>query len=308
MYRLICGLLICSLLAVSCKRRKAPQDTLFSGRITVAIDDALAPLMQEEIDVFEAQYTAAEISPVFTNEIDAVNLLLTDSVRLVIATRPLGESEISYLNSLKFFPKSIKIATDGIALIVHQHNADSIINVAGLHKIFSGKVSRWNEVFPRSSPDTIRVVYDHSKSSTVRYVLDSICRGESLSPRSYAAGTNQKVIEYVARTPSALGVIGVNWINDSLRKDFKKEIQVMRVSQSETPNYQNSFQPYQYYLYNGQYPLTRSIYVLLNDPRSGLPSGFTSFITGQRGQRIVLKTGLLPATMPVNIVNVRDRI
>jgi phosphate transport system substrate-binding protein len=119
------------------------------------------------------------------------------------------------------------------------------------------------------------------------------------------------VIEYVGQTPNALGVIGVNWISeeyDSLSREFLSEVQVMRISREEVPTRRNSFQPYQYYLYTGQYPLMRNIYINLNDPRSGLPTGLTSFITGSRGQRIILKAGLLPATMPVNIVNIRDEL
>ena len=81
-----------------------------------------------------------------------------------------------------------------------------------------------------------------------------------------------------------------------------------RISRAELPTYGNSYQPYQYYLYTGQYPLSRDIYILLNDPRSALPTGLTSFFAGARGQRIILKAGLLPITMPVNIVNVRDQL
>ena len=46
------------------------------------------------------------------------------------------------------------------------------------------------------------------------------------------------------------------------------------------------------YLYYGNYPLARPIYVLLNDPRNALPWGFASFLTSDRGQRIILKSGL----------------
>jgi phosphate transport system substrate-binding protein len=298
-------------LLVACKGKKtaAPDDTLFSGVVKVAVDETLAPFVQEEIDVFEAQYPLAGIIPTYTNEVDAMNLLLKDSVRFVVATRPLTEAEITSFHNRRFFPKSIKIATDGIALIVHKNNPDSIISVAALQQIFSGKVLRWNELFPRSKPQPIYVVYDHPNSSTVRYVLDSICRGEALSEQSYAAGTNRQVIDYVARTPNALGVIGVNWISeeqDSVSRDFLASVQVMRVSRDEHPTYQNSYQPYQYYFYTGEYPFVRTIYINLNDPRSGLPSGLTSFMTSSVGQRIILKAGLLPATMPVNVVNIRE--
>lgn len=305
------GCLLLCLLLIACKGKKtnAPDDTLFSGLITIAVDETLEPLIEEEIAVFESHYMLANVFPKYTDEVHALNLLLQDSVRFVVTTRPLREEEIASFHSRKFFPQSIKIATDGIALIVHKSNPDSIASVEMLRQIFSGKVLRWNEVFPKSTLGDISVVYDHPNSSTVRYVQDSICRDKQLSKQSYAAGTNPKVIDYVARTPGALGIIGVNWISeeqDSISREFLTSIQVMRVSKEARPTQQNSCQPYQYYLNSGQYPFVRNVYINLNDPRSGLPTGLTSFITSQRGQRIILKAGLLPATMPVNIVNIRD--
>ena len=306
------GLGFVLLLMVACKgNSSAVQETLFSGVIPIAVDQTLSPIADEEIAVFESRYEYAGILPVYTNEVEAINLLLKDSVRFVIATRPLSEEETESFHSRKFFPQSIKIATDGIALIVHKHNADSIVNLDMLQKIFSGKITDWRELSSRSALGKIQVVFDHPNSSTVRYVIDSVCRGDTLSDRCRAAGTNRQVIDYVARTPGALGVIGVNWISeeqDSLCKDFKKDIQVMRISRSRMPSCQNSYQPYQYYLYTGQYPLRRDIYILLNDPKGVLPTGLTSFVTGAQGQRIILKSGLLPATMPVNIVDVRGEL
>ncbi|WP_065220544.1 MULTISPECIES: PstS family phosphate ABC transporter substrate-binding protein [Butyricimonas] len=304
--------LLCLMSLVACKgKTSGVQDTLFSGVIRVAVDETLSPLAEESINVFEAQYNQAGVIPLYMSEVEAINLLLRDSVRWVLATRPLTENELESFHSRKFFPESVKVATDGIALIVNRQNADSIFNVSTLRKVFSGKITRWDELTPASRAGEIQVVFDHPNSSTVRYVIDSICGQEKLSDRCHAAGTNRKVIDYVAHTPGALGVIGVNWISDerdSLCRDFLREVQVARVSRADRPTYGNSYQPYQYYLYTGQYPLRRDIYILLNDPRSVLPSGLTSFFTGSRGQRIILKTGLLPATMPVNIVNVRDQI
>ena len=74
----------------------------------------------------------------------------------------------------------------------------------------------------------------------------------------------------------------------------------MAVSRADSATVENSFKPYQ------AYPLTRNVYILLNDPKSGLPSGLSSFLTDFRGQRIILKSGLVPATAAVRIVNVQD--
>lgn len=145
-----------------------------------------------------------------------------------------------------------------------------------------------------------------------RYVfaVDSICKGAPLSDKDVKAlRTNQQVIDYVARTPDAIGVIGVNWLgnrSDTTNLSFRDEIRVMSVSADDIATPQNSYKPYQAYLYYGNYSLARPIYVLLNDPRNALPWGFASFLTSDRGQRIILKSGLVPATQPVRIVDVKD--
>ena len=77
----------------------------------------------------------------------------------------------------------------------------------------------------------------------------------------------------------------------------------MRVSKVHPATPASSRLPYQYYIYNGEYPLVRTIYALLNDPRRGLPWGFAHFIEGPKGQRIVMKAGLLPV---LGQINVRD--
>jgi len=59
-------------------------------------------------------------------------------------------------------------------------------------------------------------------------------------------------------------------------------------------------------MFYGYYPLVRNIFIILNDPRSSLPSGFTNFLTGDKGQRIILKSGLVPATQPVRIVSIKE--
>jgi len=51
-----------------------------------------------------------------------------------------------------------------------------------------------------------------------------------------------------------------------------------------------------------RYPLQRNIYVISREARTGLGSGFASFVAGQKGQLIFYKSGLLPAKMQVRIV------
>lgn len=291
------------------KPKDSRTDTYTSGVIAIAADESFRPIVQEEIDVFEGLTPLAGIVPRYVTEVEAVNLLLKDSLRLAITSRRLTPEEMNSFNSRKFFPQEIKIAIDGLALITNPNNQDSLITVNELRSILTGETKRWKELYPSSRLGDIRLVFDNKNSSTVRFAADSICKGAPLSSDLKALKTNREVIDYVARTPNAIGIIGVNWLsdrNDSTGLSFSREVRLMSVSAAAEATPQNSFKPYQAYLYYGDYPLTRSIYALLNDPRSALPWGFASFLASDRGQRIILKSGLVPATQPVRVVNVKD--
>ena len=287
--------LLAVLSACRSKSKEGPTDTYSSGVIAIAADESFEPIIQEEIDVFESLYPLAGIVPRYTTEVEAINLLLKDSVRLAITTRTLTEEEMNSFHSRKFYPREMKLATDGLALIVNRANPDSLISVRNFRRILTGKVKEWKAVNPNSRLKDIQVVFDNKNSLSTGNVS--------------ALKTNQQVINYVAENPGAMGVIGVNWLgdrSDTTNLSFRQEIRVMAVSAEDVATPVNSYKPYQAYLYYGNYPLARSIYALLNDPRSGLPWGFTSFMTSDKGQRIILKSGLVPATQPVRIVHVKD--
>ncbi|MFZ4581966.1 MAG: PstS family phosphate ABC transporter substrate-binding protein [Paludibacter sp.] len=295
----------------SCAREKKDKftDTLTAGVIPVAIDETFAPIIQQEIAVFESIYPKAGIVPIFTTEGKAIDLLLKDSVRMAITTRPLSEKETNYLHSIKFQPRSYRLASDGIALITNKSNKDTLITVDQFRQILLGKVTNWNQIYPTSTLGKIITVFDNPNSSTVRYAIDSVCGGTQISGNLNAQNTNAEVIDFVAKTPQAIGIVGVNWLSnkvDTTNLSFKDVVKVMSVSNEKVATIEGSYKPFQAYMFYGYYPLTRNVFIIINDPRTSLPTGFTSFMTSDRGQRIILKSGLVPATQPLRVVSVKD--
>lgn len=300
--------LLLAVLLVACGKQKSTEtkNTMRSGYIKIAVDQTVQNVIQQQIDVFEGLYPV-DIEPIYTTEQEAVELLKNDSVRLAVTARKFTEAEVSYFNSKTFQPEAVRIAIDGVAVITNPANRDSVISAKDMKRILTGEVTQWNQIFPGSRLGKIQVVFDNTNSSIVRYANDSICRDIPLSKELNALELNEEVVEHVAKVPSAMGLIGVNHIsdeNDSTVIEFTKKIRVMRVSYEDAANTENSVQPYQYYLYNGQYPFRREIFILLNDPRGELPKGFSRFISSDQGQRIIKRTGLLPSTMPIQTVKI----
>ncbi len=308
----IVGLTLSVSLLVSCNRQKPKDgrtDTYSSGAMTFASDESFSPVIEEERELFEFTYPNAKITPLYTNETDAVNQLLAGKVFMAITSRDFTEKEFANLKERRQFPRSIKFAYDGLALIENKENTDSCISVNDIKKILLGEVTRWDEIYPKSKLGDITVVFDNAKSSAVHYAEDSILGGKPiLSPHVMAVKKTEDVITYVEKNKGAIGIIGSNWLNDkrdSTNLTFKKEIRPMAVSSLPVANVANSWKPYQYYLYNSDYPLVRTLYILLNDSHMGLPTGFANFIISQdKGQRVILKAGLLPAYGQMTIRNI----
>lgn len=286
------------------KGERKVKETITSGVIDISCDESFEPIMEQEITVFEAAYPKASIIPYYVSEAEALNMLLQDSVRLAVATRKLTPQEEASFKSRQLRVRTVQIALDGIAFIVNKNNKHDVISVDELRKIVTGEATAWNQIYPGSSLGKINFVFDNQGSSSMRYAIDSLCQGKPLYQGLYAQKSNQAVIDYVAQTPNAIGVIGASWIGnkaDSTNTSFTDVVKVMAVRKA--PGY-DPYKPYQYYIATGDYPLTRPIYMITTDPRNGLPTGFTKFVSSQRGQLIIFKTGIVP--WQTNIALKRD--
>ena len=302
--------LVLSFTACNWKPKITRMDTMTSGSASILCEDCFSPLIQEEISIFQGLNPEAHITPIYTDEVTAMNLFMKDSIRLVVAARDLTIEEFNYLKSKKLVPRSRRIAVDGIALIINKRNKDSIIGIPTFEKILNGEITDWKEINPQSSLGSIRLVFDHPNSSTVRYVEDSICGGKRISGNVKALKSNREVIDFVSNTSNAIGIIGVSWISnkkDTTNLSFIDDIRVMSVSPYEDARADNSYQPFAAYLALKKYPMVRDIYMITSDVAGGLPAGILHFVAGDRGQRIVLKCGLVPANRPTRLVSVKSK-
>jgi phosphate transport system substrate-binding protein len=284
-------------------------DTPTTGRIKIGVDATYKPIAEAELMVFEGLYKYAEITPLYQPESDCFQLLKDDSVRLILASRSLRNDEKEIFASKHIIPRVLKIATDAVALVVNPANQDTILSLEAVKKVITGKITSWKQLNRESKLDAMSIVFDQKNSSIVHYMLDSICQGESITGQLYALDSNLDVVNYVARNTNALGLIGASWISDrddTLQLSFLRKIRVVAISKTEPATPVNSYQPYQAYIYEGLYPLSRDLYAIDAEPRNGLATGFMSFLASDRGQRIILKSGILPANAPVRLVNVRD--
>ncbi|UOQ73782.1 PstS family phosphate ABC transporter substrate-binding protein [Hymenobacter cellulosilyticus] len=309
------SLLLSGLLLAGCNQYQGPtedtSDTPTSGALSISVDETFAPILQSQVDTFQKLYPAARITASYKPEAEAMQDLMNNKVRVAVVTRQLNAEEQAEFERLKIVPRIARLATDGLAIVVHPSNADSLLTVAKLQEIFTGKLQQWSQVSGRKGLGEINVVFDTNHSSTTRFVQDSLIKGAPLTKRVFAAKSNPALLDYVASHPNAIGIIGVNWISDrddASVQGFLKKVRIVGVSAKPSPQSIDDYQqPYQAYLALKTYPLRREVYLISREARAGLGTGFASFAAGNKGQLIVLKSGLVPATGQMRIIDTNKR-
>jgi phosphate transport system substrate-binding protein len=252
-------------------------------------------------------YQNARIKPIYKPEYDVVNDFMNDSVKVMVTSRNLTESQIQYLRDTLVIARTIRFAYDALALITNRENTDTLIKYNTVNDIFAGKIKTWKEINPKSKLGDIRVIFDNNKSGNIRYFRELFELKDTLGSNFYALNNNAEVVDFVSRNKDALGIISINWISDrddSLSMSFIRKINVLAISQKFI-NDGSFYRPYQGSIYDKSYPFVREVYLISRETFSGLGTGFIQWATAEQGQRIVLKAGLVPATMPIRLVQIK---
>ena len=140
-------------------------------------------------------------------------------------------------------------------------------------------------------------------TSTVRFLMDSVLRGQPLSGNVMAARSSEGVIDYVASNPGAMGFIGVSWIGnkeDPAQMSFQKRVRLAAL-QCANCTEEVFVRPYQANMALKRYPLNRGLYYVLKENFAGLGKGFVNFLTHEKGQLIFRRGYLVPDRMALQI-------
>lgn len=307
------NLLCCSLLAfagliASCNDGKAPLDNPSRGSITIAADESFKPLVSQITSAYEGIYPNVKFNLVFKPEQEAINMMLHDSARLAFTTRKLSKNEQRALDQRKIKGAAVKIATDGVALIVNKANSDSLITMDELRAVFTGKIKTWAQL-KGNQKEPITLVFDNNNSSNLDFVLNTFGVKSVDGIRIFTTRSNREVIDFVRKNPSALGFIGVNWISDGdepLTAELSADLRVMGVSTKQNPTGRaDYYQPFQEDLGMQRYPLRRPVYVLSREAHPGLGGGLVNYVMRDAGSLIIYKVGLWPSVRYNREINLK---
>ena len=310
-FLMILNLILIVSVFLSCSGNKSNKviESPTRGNIKISVDQSYQLMTEAQIDVFQSIYIYAHINAIYKPQFDCINDLMKDSVRLIIVNKKLTPAQINQLKAKQIVARTTKVAYDALAFIVNPENPDSNLLYEQIRDVFTGKTKSWKQLHPKSKLGDLQIVFDNKNSSTVTYINDTFSLGGKFPANCAAVNTNEEVINFVSKNKNALGIIGVNWISDpddSITHNFMKRIKVLEIGdQTNADGTGAYYKPYQAYLAQGTYPFIRNVYVICRESFAGLGTGFASFIAGEKGQLIILKGGLVPATMPIRLVEIK---
>jgi len=284
------------------------SETPTSGTIRIASDESFQPIIAAELDTFTALYSYAHITPVYMPENELVAFFLNDSVKVIVSSWTPTEEQRKVLLDLQTVVRTTVVAHDALALVLHRSNQDSLLTYNNVKDIFTGAVTDWKQISQASRLGSISVVFDNVRSGNIRYFREKFSLPEELLPNFYAVKSNTEVIDYVSKTPGAIGIVSVNWISDEDDPQSFGMLNKIKVAAISQPYLDQSsfYLPLQGHIYDKSYPFVREVNMHTRESFTGLGSGFVSFVAGEKGQRIILKSGLVPATMPIRIIQVKN--
>ena len=141
-FKILC---LIAVIIFSCNEKDASKkvtDSPSVGSIEISADESFAPVIAEQIAVYEANFAGVKLNVHYKTEAECFKDLYNDSLtRMVIVTRGLTPKEEELMNgNIGFFPKWNEIATDAIAVIVNKNSTDTFFSLNKLQDLLTGKI------------------------------------------------------------------------------------------------------------------------------------------------------------------------
>ena len=290
-------------------------------------------VMRQEIIVYENVYPKAVIGCQYVTEGEAIERLKSGNTKLAVIGRELTENEHAILKKQYPRMRSMQIAVDAVALIVNPDNPVDEVTMEDITKILNGDIKTWNQLKPGAPNKPIRVVVDNPQSGLPTYIRDKFLNGKPFNEKTVVtADSLSGVFDKVKSNVADLGVIGVSWlatdmgkmdvdtlmstinddkpidgmaINAKVANSGVKTLGIMCVTDGLKPF--EVYKPTQENIYEGNYPLTRPIYMVTTASPVGTLGKFYTYVTGVNGQKIIMKTGaVMPKRKQPNIYEISN--
>ena len=274
---------------LGCGRDDAAKQAQNETKTSIQIkgSDTMVNLVQAWAEEFMKKHPDKQLAVTGGGSGTGISALISSTCDICMASRTIKEKEIKLAEQKGGHPNEIKVALDGLAVVVHPSNPISKLTQSQLADIFTGKIANWKDVGGKEA--RIVVLSREVTSGTHVYFKEHILRkGNEKGPEEFASSalmlpSSQAIADEVTNNPDAIGYYGMGYISAK-----QKAIAVAKDDKSgyEAPTTEN--------VISGKYPISRPLLVYTNGAPNGLVKEFIDFALSPEGQKIVVNTDFVP--------------
>jgi phosphate transport system substrate-binding protein len=245
--------------------------------------DTLLVLAQNWAEAYMSDNKNVEIVVSGGGSGTGISALINKQIDIADASRQIKPQELDAAKEVGVNPVEWKVALDGISVIVNKANNIEELSYDQLRGLYNGSITNWSDVGGTSS--TVVAYGRQSTSGTYVYFNEEVLKEDDYRSDMNQMAGNADIVEAVINDPNGIGYVGVAYAE--ARKDELKIASVKLSKKSE------SYQPTVNDIANGNYPISRYLYVYTDGTPDGAVKDYIKFMLSSEGQDIVGEIGYI---------------
>jgi phosphate transport system substrate-binding protein len=236
--------------------------------LTLAGSTSVQSVAEKWASAYEQRRPAVAVTVQGGGSTAGVRAASSGAAQIGLSSRALTSDEASRL-------RSVVVARDGIALIVHPTNPVNGLARQQVARIYAGTMQNWS----RAGGRDLRVTaITREEGSGTRAAFESLVMAKSpIAMSTLVQDSTGAVRQMVSNDPAAIGYISIGLVDHSVK--------ALRLD-GEAPT--------EAAIDAGLYPLVRPFLFLLPQAKSQQSADFVAWVTGPEGRALARSEGLLP--------------
>jgi len=288
--------LAATLLPIATSAGAATADPI-AGPLTIVGSDTISALVLRWSDAFRRQHPDVRVQIQAPGSASAPIALLEGAADIGMMSRPMSADEAqAFERRFGYAATRIAVAHDAIVVFVNPENPLETVTRQQLDAIYSStlrcgggpSVTDWNALGASGEPDLpILATGRNSASGTSEFFREIALCGGDYRPDVVVWPGHGATVAAVAANREAIGYAGIGYVNGLVKP-------LAYAPDAHAP----AVAPVMANVMNGDYALSRRLYLYVNQPPdrapAALPAAFLGYVLSERAQALIAEEGFLP--------------
>ncbi len=256
-----------AVLLFSCNAKKSNDSTAkeTAGEVRIDGSSTVYPITEAVAEAYRTGHPDVKVTAGFSGTGGGFKKFGRGEIDINDASRPIKDAEIKLCEENKISYIGLKVAFDGLAVIVNKENKWlDHITVEELKKIWEpeaqGKIKKWNQVNPKWPNEEFHLYGAGVASGTFDYFTEAIVGKQGSSRGDYTASEDDNVlVQGIEGDKNSLGFFGLAYFEENQDK-----LRLVAVDNGKGPVLPNK----ETVMSNTYAPLSRPLFIYVSETAS----------------------------------------